>query len=203
MRGFTLESYRVKKEVNYLVIWLIQCGVIRLRKRPKIIIKTNGQNKEIKAAISEDAELIEKLVKHRENDTEFDDLCNFYTSDGATNSGVYIYCLTETLGRTQIGIYNEVKKAPKIDLSKLRNGNNILYVGKSYNMNKRKKEHQSKGESSPYSLKLGNPKRTSIKCEMKEFYLKKEYLEYKEIIIPLTEQKLHELLKPISGTCRL
>ena len=81
----------------------------------------------------------------------------------------------------------------------------ILYVGKSNSLITRTHQHYSDTAQTPYSLKLG----WDIRKELKEksimvlFFLKKEYKDFGNVIIPITEEMLHEKLKPLTGSPRI
>lgn len=81
----------------------------------------------------------------------------------------------------------------------------ILYVGKSNTLIKRVHEHYSSSAGSPYSLKLGWDIRNKLKKSsiMIIFLLKKEYENLSNLLLPITEEMLHEKLKPLTGSPRI
>ena len=90
--------------------------------------------------------------------------------------------------------------------------NEILYLGKSYNIKTRAKNHFIGIPTSTYSLKMSDEKRKNKNgralsefVKMYIFCLKSEYAndaKYYEILLPAIEDILHDKLQPIIGTPR-
>lgn len=81
----------------------------------------------------------------------------------------------------------------------------VFYLGKSYEIYDRLGEHLTGNcDSSTYSLKLEaeNRKCFKDKLDVHLFILKEDYTDYKTIILPLIEERLHKELKPKVGSAR-
>ncbi len=126
-------------------------------------------------------------------------ICNFTPK---TDAGIYVFCSN----KTEIKIpknFDNVNYGAKLNEGN-ENANRCLYVGKSYDLKKRIKEHLSEKDKSPYSLKCSHPNREQLFTNSKVyiFELKDELVEHKELILPTIEGFLHEMLKPQIGTPR-
>lgn len=81
----------------------------------------------------------------------------------------------------------------------------VFYLGKSYEIYNRLVKHLTDNcDSSTYSLKLEaeNRKYYKDKLDVHLFILKEDYTDYKAIILPSIEERLHKELKPKVGSAR-
>lgn len=81
----------------------------------------------------------------------------------------------------------------------------ILYAGKCYKAITRIHEHYANNQSRTSSLKLGWEERKGLKEKsvMIVFFLNKDLKDYKSIVLPMIEEKLHLDLKPLVGSSRI
>lgn len=124
----------------------------------------------------------------------------------SSNCGIYFFIMKEDVFVSNIDNFNSVsyssklkkKESNKITLKK----DDVLYLGKSENIQKRIKEHEEDVEdNSTYSLKLNSENRKFIKEKYKKVYfeLNNDYKKFSYIILPYIESKLHNNLKPCIG----
>ena len=83
------------------------------------------------------------------------------------------------------------------------NINDILYVGKSHEINKRIREHTIRASDRTYSLRLFEPDRTVFNGKYKIYIFKCLNEKYFKMILSTIESILHEKLTPIVGSKRV
>lgn len=122
------------------------------------------------------------------------------------NSAIYIFYSesgVQTIGNT----FNNVKYGAKSNdnVKRTKAPYKYIYLGKSFAIKTRIKEHLSSGDSSPYSLKYNHKNRQNVLKETKLyiFELRKDYESYKEIILSTVETNLHKSCQPIIGSKRV
>lgn len=119
--------------------------------------------------------------------------------------GVYIFYAKEDTFQIP-NTFDDVKYGAKLREGSCTEAKRCLYLGKSYDVKKRIKEHLSnEGEKSPYSLKCSHCNREALfdGAQIYVFALKTEYKDYKAIILSTIESMLHEEFEPMIGTKRV
>lgn len=175
----------------------------------------------IKTTIKNETNIIKEKLNHIEctssniksDSTVFDNL--ILISDKVLENekalenkkGIYIFKMKEDYQVDKN--FDKCEYASKI--SKNNNNNKtifnkdkILYVGKSYKLYDRMKEHYS-SSGKTYSLKLTSNERKGLesKCFVIILVLKEEFEESCYTLLPLCEQLLHSELKPLVGSSRI
>ena len=127
------------------------------------------------------------------------------TSVNNENPGIYVFKIIE---EQIIEDFDSVEYGAKTNYNfsgRFEEGK-VLYLGKAEDSLKKRLEEHIKGPSSKntYSLRLSNGTRNRLfgKIALYIFELKKEYCDYKKIILSTVESQLHELCKPVVGTSR-
>ena len=108
--------------------------------------------------------------------------------------------------------FNEVKFGSKAKKKNIKIGDNeertrgrYIYLGKSYTVQQRIKEHLESEDGSPYSLKYNHENRKNVlqNSTLYVFELKDKFVEYREIILSTIETILHIECQPIIGSKRV
>lgn len=112
--------------------------------------------------------------------------------------------IPESFNEVQFGSRAK-KKNIKIADKELNTNNRYVYLGKSYTIQQRIKEHLESEDNSPYSLKYNHEKRKNVlqNSTLYVFELKEKFVEYKEIILSTIETILHVECQPLIGSKRV
>lgn len=172
--------------------------------------------KELDNLLSDEAKNINKYIKGEKKEYKsniFDLISNNINIQNQQNPeknsspGIYIF---KVANNTKLSYeFNNVQYAAKInnninsDLSISKD--DFLYLGKAENsLCSRLDEHLTKCKKKTYSLKLFDKNRQSLfnNISLYTFALKKEFQNYKKIILSTVESELHKLLRPIVGSSR-
>ena len=126
-------------------------------------------------------------------------------------SAIYIFVADHNLQYIPDS-FNEVrfgskakKKNIKIADNETNTNNRYVYLGKTFTIQQRIKEHLESEDSSPYSLKYNHEKRKNVlqNSTLYIFELKEIFSEYKEIILSTIETILHIECHPLIGSKRV
>lgn len=120
---------------------------------------------------------------------------------------IYVFKTTDSLV-LNINNFDNVTYGAKIniesDINEISiNINDILYVGKSHEINKRIKEHIISTGKRTYSLSLFEPERKDFNGKYKIYVFKCLNEKYFKMILSTVESILHEKLNPIVGSKRV
>lgn len=124
---------------------------------------------------------------------------------------IYIFKITNSL-KLNIDNFDNVTYGAKINIEPninensfdlFININDILYVGKSHEINKRIREHTIRASDRTYSLRLFEPDRTVFNGKYKIYIFKCLNEKYFKMILSTIESILHEKLTPIVGSKRV
>ncbi len=164
----------------------------------------------IQKLLEEEAKAIIEAVKA----TSLENICFKYLEkievkdeDSLKNGkGIYIFYNKEGISVSDRDKFNDVKYGAKIDSKQnMKISHNVIYLGKSNNLFKRIKEHRSRDDKLPYSLKINNKNRKELKngLEIFIFKIRKEYEKYSNIILGTIESYLHDNMEPFVGSRRI
>lgn len=163
----------------------------------------------------------DKIIKYMEskgqrfkdglfNDVKVVDYTNYQNIEDC--KGIYVLQMEEDfICELNFDLAEKSSKRRDTNITKFEK-NKILYLGKSYNVKNRAKNHFLGTPASTYSLKMSDEKRKNQNgrplnefVKMYIFCLKSDYAndaKYYEILLPAIEDILHDKLQPIIGTPR-
>ena len=125
--------------------------------------------------------------------------------DIGAGSGIYVLYTIDPIKQFGTG-FNDVKYGAKTnDNFTENNTTKIIYLGKTFELNTRIKQHLDSEDTSPYLLKWNHNNRKNILKDamLFVFRLKGIFEKYRNVILSTIESYLHEICKPILGSRRV